>query len=106
MSLAIKESDLVKMCLDYLRMRKIFCYRNNTGGMKTERGGFIRFGAVGSPDIVMVINGKYIALEIKTEKGQQSEGQKQFQQELEKAGGIYLLVRSLEQLEYDLRHLT
>lgn len=98
--LIIKEKDLQRQVLDYLSLRHIFNYRNNSGAMVSEYKGkkrFMRFGATGSPDIVMVMDGIYIGVEVKGTNGKQSDGQKVFQEELEKAGGMYLLVHSMEE---------
>jgi hypothetical protein len=59
---------------------------------------FDRFGALGSPDIICVIGGQYVGIEVKGPKKKQSEHQKAFQQALEGAGGRYLLVYSLEDI--------
>ena len=91
-------NELVKACEQYLSLKKIFFYRNNTGAVRTASGGFMRFGAVGSPDIIAVINGQYVGIECKMGAGRQSEGQKAFQVALEKAGGRYLLTRSIDDL--------
>jgi hypothetical protein len=52
---------------------------------------FMRFGSAGSPDIVCVIGGQYIGIEVKRKGGKQSEAQKEFQASLETAGGEYCL---------------
>ena len=95
----MKESEIQRQILDYLALKRIFHYRNNSGAMVSEYKGkkrFMRFGATGSPDIVCVIKGQYVGLEVKTPKGKQSEHQKAFQKKLEAAGGRYLLVRSFD----------
>jgi len=97
MSLPIAERDVLRMCLEYLTAKRIFHYRNNTGAVKTEKS-FVRFGTPGSPDIVAVVDGNYIGIECKGSDGKQSELQKIFQSNLERAGGIYVLVRTLEDL--------
>jgi hypothetical protein len=94
----VKESEIQKQILDYLALRHIFHYRNNSGAFKREDGHFYRFGATGSPDIVCVINGQYVGIEVKAPKGKQSEHQKAFQEELERAGGIYILAHSLDEV--------
>ena len=104
--LKIKEKDLVKSALDYLNIRKIFCWRHNTGAILSEYKGktrFMRFGQVGSPDIFALINGDLFGLECKGTGGKQSPDQKNYQKRFEKAGGIYLLIYSLEDLEMGLR---
>jgi hypothetical protein len=48
---------------------------------------FFRFGAVGSPDIIAVVRGQYIGIEVKSSDGSQSESQQKVEAELTKAGG-------------------
>lgn len=93
------ENDLKKTVLEWLALYKIFHYRQNTGAMKGEHKGkswFVRFAAKGSPDIVCVIGGRYVGIELKAPNGKQSEAQKEFQVNLERAGGFYILARRLE----------
>lgn len=93
------EKATQKACLDYLEALKIFHYRNNSGAtvIESPKGRrFIRFGATGSPDIIAVIDGRYIGFEIKDKHGKQSEGQVAFQESLEAAGGAYHLIRSID----------
>lgn len=91
----MKESNLVHTILDYLAYKRIFCWRNNSGAFKTEKG-FYRFGSVGSPDIFCIVGGLCIGLEIKAGKNKQTDWQKQWQKDFEKAGGRYVLAYSLE----------
>ena len=58
-----------------------------------------RFTTNGAPDIIIVIDGKFIGLEFKTYRGKQSEDQKNFQRRLEGAGGWYFIIRSMVDLE-------
>jgi hypothetical protein len=51
---------------------------------------FYRFGALGLPDIVCVVDGPYVGIEVKAAKGKQSD-----HQNLELAGGRYILAYSL-----------
>src|SRR3990167_7133205 len=96
--LKILERDTLRACLDYLEIKRVFYYRNNSGATiipKADGGTrFFKFGVTGSPDIICVIKGQYVGLECKAPKGKQSESQIDFQQRLEKAGGKYLLVYS------------
>ena len=96
---SVREADIQHSILDYLSYMRIFHYRNNSGAMIGEYKGkksFDRFGAKGSPDIICVIDGRYIGIEVKSEIGRQSENQQIFQDRLEKAGGLYILARSLD----------
>src|SRR3990167_2664514 len=103
------EKDTQKTILAYLAAKRIFHYRNNSGGAMVkgngDKGQFIRFGAVGSPDIICVIYGHYIGIEVKGPKGKQSDHQKAFQEKLNAAGGIYLLVHSFEEFMKAYPHL-
>src|SRR3990167_9880577 len=87
----LKEKDTQRTILDYLTAKRIFHYRNNSGGFKNNEGHFYRFGALGSPDIIAVINGQYIGIECKGTGGKQSERQRAFQEQLETSGGRYIL---------------
>ena len=58
-----------------------------------------RFTTSGAPDMVMVINGLFIAMEFKTYRGTQSQDQKNIQTRLEDAGGFYFMPRSTKELE-------
>lgn len=90
----MSEKEIQKQCIEYLKKRNIFFYRQNQGRM-----GRIKFTSInGVPDIVAVIKGKYVGIELKDEKGKQSEDQKTFQKNLEQAGGEYWLIRDLDEL--------
>lgn len=92
------EKETQKAVLEYLSAKRIFHWRNNTGAMKTASGGFIRFGAVGSPDIFAVHNGIVYGLEIKDLKGKLSADQVSFGLDLRKAGGVYEVIRSIDEV--------
>lgn len=98
----MKESDIQKQILDYLALRHIFHYRNNSGAFVDSQKHFYRFGATGSPDIICVINGQYVGIEVKAPNGRQSEPQKAFQQSLEQSGGRYILAYSLDDVIRDI----
>lgn len=63
---------------------------------------YVRFGALGSPDIVCVISGQFVGIEVKAPKGKQSDNQKEFQRQLEEAGGKYILAYSIDDVEREL----
>ena len=94
------EHEIQSLILDWLNAQHIFHWRNNTGAMAGTHKGkrwFMRFGGVkGSPDIYAVINGQIIGIEVKAAKNPQSQQQYEFQIAFEKAGGIYILARRLE----------
>lgn len=57
------------------------------------------YAKAGVPDIILVEDGKFIGIEVKTKIGQQSTNQEEFQQGLEAAGGRYIIVRSIDDVK-------
>jgi hypothetical protein len=53
-------------------------------------------GTKGTSDIKATIGGRMVAIEVKIGKDRQSEAQRQYQERIEKAGGIYWIVKSFE----------
>ena len=92
----MKESQTQRAILDYLAHKKRFCWRNNSGAFKTDRGGFYRVGTPGSPDIICVIEGQFVGIEVKDEKGKLNHNQVAFKEQLEAAGGKYVVARSVD----------
>lgn len=90
------ESEIQKSIVNYLNSKRIFFYRNNSGGMMGHYKGkdrFVQFGYPGSPDIVAVISGRYTGIEVKAKTGKQSCYQRAFEQNLTNAGGRYILAK-------------
>lgn len=50
----------------------------------------------GTADISATINGKSVKIEVKIGKDRQSDYQKQYQQKVEQAGGIYIIAKDFE----------
>ena len=95
-----KESAIVAACIKTLFTLGCYVWRNNTGSYTPEGSNrFIRYGKVGSADIIGVMKGgKFIAVECKSGKNQQTEPQKLFQKYIEEKGGIYILAHSVDEL--------
>ena len=68
---------------------KVFC----PGGTRLQRMGMRK----GVPDLVLLYSGRIMGLEIKRPDGALSREQKEFRIEWERAGGIYAVVRSVEE---------
>jgi hypothetical protein len=94
--MATKETYIVHAILDWCGWHNILAWRNQSGAIRPEKGGYIKMGKPGSPDIIAVKEGHFIGIEVKNEIGKQNANQKAFQEELEAAGGTYLLARSIE----------
>jgi len=105
--LELSESKIITSICSYLQylenMNKLIFIRNNTGCFINPKGNFYRMGKTGSPDILIFLttNNKFatIGLEVKNFTGKQSNSQKEFQKKFEIIGGIYFLIRSLNETE-------
>lgn len=95
------EKAVVAQILDYLRLRRIFAWRNNTGGVVDARGHFYRYGAVGSPDIIGVLgkNGRFLAIEVKREGQRPSARQTAFLGQLRAFGALVVVAYNLEDVQ-------
>lgn len=99
------ERDTVRACLQYLALKNIVTWRsNNTGIYNAQRGCHIFHGTKGVPDIIGVLpGGRFLGVECKSAKGRQSPAQKEMQQRIESAGGLYVLARGIDDLEAALK---
>ncbi len=95
-----KETDIQADALDYLEMRGVFCWRNNTGAR-----GRVKYGKLGSPDIIGIMpNGRFIGVELKKPKGRGlSDNQERFHKDALRNNAVIIVVRSAEELhaKYD-----
>lgn len=94
------EGQVLRACLDYLELRGIEHHRNNTGAVRVDQR-FIRFGEVGSADIIGCLpGGRYLAVECKA-KGKRSnatEAQRAYAARVNAAGGLAIVVDDVGQL--------
>lgn len=102
---ADREQDLVKSCLDLLRLHAIPAWRNNSGAfVLADRGGkkrFFRAGLVGSSDILGLIppTGRLIAVEVKIRPNKPTADQEAFLAMVNGSGGLGVVVYDLRDLE-------
>ena len=83
----MKESNLIDRIKAYLKsVDKLFFYK--------EHGG--QYGTSGIPDLIVCYRGRFIAFEVKTEKGKTTVLQEMTIRKIIKAGGFALVVRSVE----------
>lgn len=93
-----KEGDIQKAICDYLKAKGYFFWRE--GNQRRVKGGVhcrSSFEVNGKPDIFLFDGAMTIAIEAKTDKGKQSQSQKEFQKlwEIDPIR-IYKVVRSLD----------
>lgn len=100
------ESQIQSAICDYLETRRRFFFRlNNIPAFnRSDGGGFTmrklpKHTPRGLPDIVVVVGGIFYALEVKSAIGKQSPDQKLIQADIEKHGGKYFVVRSIDDVE-------
>ena len=93
------EKEIQAAICDYLSLRRHFFWRNNTGAFETKSGGFVRFGAKGSPDIILVYEGRIYFLEVKRKSGVMSLEQESFCVAARAAGALYHVVRSVDDVQ-------
>lgn len=91
----LTETQIQKQVLDYLKMLKVFHWRNNAIPV---RGRTFK-GMCGAPDIICILpGGQFLGVEVKTETGILSHEQKEFREKCELLGAQYLVVRELGEL--------
>lgn len=86
-------------------------WRQNTGvgwfkdgkpARKTDPGAYpVKFGVPGQGDIsgILLPNGRRLEIECKTERGRQSAEQITYQAVIERFGGLYVVARSVEDID-------
>lgn len=106
-------NSLTKCVIDFLNMSGFQAERINTTGRYVDNkstfvdvvgrqrtigtGKYIKgTGTKGSADISATIWGRSIKIEIKYGKDIQSQSQKEYQQSIEQAGGIYIIVKDFD----------
>src|ERR1700735_952353 len=96
----VPEREIQRQILDWLKHKRIWSFRNNVIAVGAEYKGkkrFIRSGLPGSPDIYALRKGQLFGIEVKTKSGVQSRVQIEFETEFTAAGGIYGIVRTLDE---------
>lgn len=97
---AEKETDIQRTICDYLQLKNYFFWRTNTTPIYDPTRKAFRampkYALKGVPDIILVLDGVFVGLEVKTRSGRQSEQQKEFEKKLKNSGGKYYVVRSVE----------
>ncbi len=93
---------LTKAIESYVALRGGYAMRINVAGFYRQDIGYIRSGStVGVSDLIAVVKGRLIAIEIKVGLDTQSEAQKAVQANIEAANGVYLIAREFDQFRAD-----
>lgn len=90
---------LTKKCIDFLKKHGYLVQRNNTGIIFINNRA-IRMGTPGSPDIVgCTPTGRFIGIECKSDRDRLSDKQLSMKKEIENRNGIYLIIKSIDDLK-------
>lgn len=94
-----REQDLPKACLVWLHLHGFHVWRQNAGGMKVGKR-FVRFShQPGISDIIgWTKTGRFLAIETKRRGQKPTQVQRDFLDALNRAGGVGLVVHSLDEL--------
>jgi hypothetical protein len=85
---------------EYPKLRGCLCYNNNNsvGGLRGKLNKFL--GVVkGRSDMVLYYKSFSVMIELKTEKGRQSDSQRSWQYLMTNQGFEYYIIRSLEEFK-------
>ena len=85
----MKEKDLTEKIRAYLKSVDGLFFWKQYGGMYSQSG---------LPDIICCYNGRFLAFEVKAEKGRTTVLQEVTLRRIKKAGGVALAVRSVEEV--------
>lgn len=84
------ESYITSKILKYLKsLDGMFCWKVYSGG----------YASAGIPDIVCCYNGAFVAFEVKTDSGKPSKLQNVTIKQINNAGGVAAVVRSVEDVQ-------
>lgn len=95
------EGLVVRACMDYLEVRRITAWRNNTTGIYDEKAKRFRknAGRNGIADIIGCLpGGRLLAVECKAGRGRLSPAQVEFQRDIIRAGGLHVVAYRVEDL--------
>lgn len=102
------ESAIQKAILDYLKLRQVFCWRNNSGARKfayQRQDGkithnFFQWGKVGSGDILgLTKKGIFFSIEVKAQGKKPTPQQTEFMNNVIVNNGIAFVAYSVEDVE-------
>lgn len=91
--------DAVRLELgDVRKYPELVLWRNNVGQMIDADGRRVVFGVggKGAADLLGMWAGRFVAIELKTDKGKQTDEQRAFEQLVQRKGGVYVVLRSVE----------
>lgn len=101
------ETQLVKACLQWLALKGVAAWRQNTGAMVASYKGkrrFVQFGRPGMSDILGLLprqGGRFLAIECKLPGRKLSTTQEGFLADIIASGGVGIVVHSIDELQQE-----
>lgn len=96
------EAVVLASVLRYVRIHPKVAWirRINTGAVKMHGARYMTFGFVGCSDLIgQLTDGRFLAIECKSDKGQLTDEQQQFLDRVNRHGGVAGMVRSIDDAE-------
>lgn len=107
MKLEKLEKEIELEILEFLRWLGIKCWKNVSGGYFDAKRKMFRkqvnpYAINGVSDILGIVLGKFLAIEVKSKKGRATDDQKRFLLEMSTCGAIAFIARSVEDVALEL----
>ena len=99
---SFSEREVLGLCLNWLKNRKIFCNRMNNGTFELN-GRWHTYGIKGAGDIhgMLPVSGRHFEVEVKKGKGGRlSVEQQKRMHDVRATGAIYMVVHGIPELEH------
>lgn len=95
------ERDILAAIRVYLRQRHVTHWRVPTTGQVSSHtaSGFQHNPARGMPDLLCILGGQFLGIEVKTATGRLRPAQVAFRDAVHHAGGLYLVARSVDDVQ-------
>lgn len=93
------EKEIQKSILDYLEAKRIFCWKEHSGGILIDGGDrYMPIGLRGKSDILGIWKGRFLAIEVKRKTGVVSPAQQYFIDRINEEGGLAFVATSIDDL--------
>ena len=93
------EAQTQAAILDWLAWHGYPAARTQAGAIETASGHYARQAPEGWPDITACVDGRFVAIECKAPRGRLRPSQVEMRARLEAAGALYIVARSVEDVE-------
>ena len=93
----MKEQEIQKQIIDYLTIQGWLVWKNKN--MNRTTGKYLKTYQRGVPDLTALNNGRVIFIEVKTNHGEQSSDQIEFENKIREHDGEYYVIRSIDEFE-------